>query len=49
MARVNSPATGIIKPVDSEKKVEEIPKTEIKTVKKEVLEPEVKKSCKKYR
>ena len=46
MARVNSPATGIIKPVDSEKKVEEIPKTEIKTVKKEVTEPEVKKVAK---
>ena len=44
MARVNSSAT--IKPVDSEKKVEEIIKTEAETVKKEVLEPEVKKIVK---
>jgi len=44
MARVNSTAT--IKPVDSEKKVEEIVKTEAETVKKEVLEPEVKKVAK---
>ena len=46
MARVNSPATGTIKPVDSEKKVEEIIKTEAETVKKEVTEPEVKKVAK---
>ena len=46
MARVNSPATGTIKPVDSEKKVEEVVKTEVKTVKKEVLESEVKKIAK---
>ena len=46
MARVNSPATGIIKPVDLEKKVEEIAKTEVETVKKEVTEPEVKKVVK---
>ena len=43
MARVNSPATGTIKPVDSEKKVEEVVKIEAETVKKEVLVPEVKK------
>ena len=44
MARVNSAATGTIKSVDSsEKKVEEIIKTEVETVKKEVTEPEVKK------
>ena len=45
MARVNSPApaTGTIKPMDSEKKVEEVVKTEAETVKKEVTEPEVKK------
>ena len=36
MARVNPPATGTIKPVGSEKKVEEIIKTEAETVKKEV-------------
>ena len=46
MARVNSPATGTIKPVDSEKKVEEVLKTEAETVKKEVPEPEVKKIAK---
>ena len=46
MARINSPATGTIKPVDSEKKVEEIIKTEAKTVKKEATEPEVKKAVK---
>lgn len=43
MARVNSPATGTIKPVDSDKKVEETVKTEAETVKKEVSKPEVKK------
>ena len=43
MARVNSHATGTIKPVDSEKKVEEVVKTEAEKVKKEVTEPEVKK------
>ena len=48
MARVNSPATGNIKPVDPEKKVkvEEVVKTEAETVKKEVLETEVKKVAK---
>ena len=46
MARVNSPAAGTIKPVDSEKKVEEVVKTEAEAVKKEVLEPEVKKVAK---
>ena len=46
MARVNSPANGTIKPVDSEKKVETVVKTEAETVKKEVLEPEVKKVAK---
>ena len=46
MARVNSPATGTIKPVDSEKKVVEVIKTEAETVKKEVIEPEVKKVVK---
>ena len=44
MARVNSSVT--IKPVDSEKKVEETIKTEAETVKKEVTEPEVKKVVK---
>ena len=44
MARVNSTAT--IKSVDSEKKVEEIVKTEAETVKKEVPEREVKKVVK---
>ena len=43
MARVNLPATGTIKPVDTEKKVEEVVKIEAETVKKEVTEPEVKK------
>ena len=46
MARVNSSATGTIKSVDSEKKVEEIAKTEVEAVKKEVTEPEVKKVVK---
>ena len=46
MARVNSPVTVITKPVDSEKKVEEITKTEAKTIKKEVPKPEVKKVAK---
>jgi len=43
MTRVNSSLTGAIKPVDSEKKVEEIVKTEAETVKKEVIKPEIKK------
>ena len=46
MARVNSSANVITKPVDSEKKVEEIIKTEVETIKKEVPEPEVKKVAK---
>ncbi len=46
MARVNSPATGTIKPMDSDKKIKEVVKTEAEMVKKEVLEPEVKKVAK---
>ena len=46
MARVNSSTTATIKPVVSEKKVEEAVKTEVETVKKEVTEPEVKKVVK---
>ena len=46
MARVNSTVTGTTKPVDSEKKVEEVVKTEAETVRKEVPEPEVKKVAK---
>ena len=46
MARVNSPAAGTTKPVNSEKKVEEGVKIEAGTVKKEVTEPEVKKVVK---
>ena len=46
IARVNSPTTGTIKSVDSEKKVEEVVKIEAETVKKEVTEPEVKKVAK---
>ena len=46
IARINSTATGTIKPVNSEKKVEEIIKNEAETVKKEVTEPEVKKAVK---
>ena len=46
MARVNSPTTAIIKPLDLEKKVEEVVKIEAETVKKEVTEPEVKKVAK---
>ena len=46
MARVNSPATININPMNSEKKVEEIIKTEAEIVKKEVTEPEVKKVVK---
>ena len=46
MARVNSTATGTIKPVDSEKKVEEAVKAEAGSVKKETTEPEVKKVVK---
>ena len=46
MARVNSPTTGTIKPVDLEKKVEEVVKIEAETIKKEVTEPEVKKVTK---
>ena len=46
MARVNSPATGTIKPVDTEKKVEEVVKIQAETVKKEVTELEVKKVVK---
>ncbi len=46
MARVKSSTTGTIKPVDPDKKVEEIIKTEAETFKKEVTEPEVKKVIK---
>ena len=46
MARVNSTATGTIKSVDSEKKVEKTIKNEAETVKKEATEPEVKKVLK---
>ena len=46
MARINSSATATIKPVDSEKKVEEAVKTETETAKKEVPEPEEKKVAK---
>ena len=46
MTRVNSSSTGTIKPVDPDKKVEEIIKTEAETVKKGVTEPEVKKVIK---
>ena len=46
MARVNSSANGSDKPVDLEKKVEETIKTEPETVKKEVIEPEIKKVAK---
>jgi hypothetical protein len=46
MARVNSSATVAIKPVDSEKKVEGVVKTEAEMVKKEVPEAEVKKIAK---
>jgi hypothetical protein len=43
MARVNLPASETIKPVVSEKKVEETIKTGDETLKKEVTEPEIKK------
>jgi hypothetical protein len=46
MARVNLPATAPIKPMDSEKKVEEVVKNEAEIVKKEVSEPDVKKVVK---
>ena len=46
IARVNSSTTETVKPVDPEKKVEEISKTEVGTVKKEVTEPEIKKVAK---
>ena len=46
MARVNSPVTGTTKPIDLEKKVEEVVKIAAETVKKEVTEPEVKKVVK---
>jgi hypothetical protein len=49
MARANSSATATIKPLVSEKKVEETIKTEAETVKKEVTEPEVKKVVKSVR
>ena len=46
MARVNSNTTGTFKSADSEKKVEEVVKTEAEMVKKEATEPEVKKVTK---
>ena len=46
LARVNPVTTGTIKPLESEKKIEEIIKTETEIVKKEVAEPEVKKVVK---
>ena len=46
MAKVNTSVAGTIKSFVTEKKVEEIVKTEVETVKKEVLEPEVKKVAK---
>ena len=46
IARVNSTATVTVKTVDSEKKVEEVVKTEAETVKKEATESEVKKVAK---
>jgi hypothetical protein len=48
MARVNSTvtATGTIKPLVLEKKVEEAVKTEVEIVKKEATEPEIKKVAK---
>ena len=46
MARVNSPATGSIKPVETEEKVEAAVKTEGETVKEEVSETKVKKVTK---
>jgi hypothetical protein len=46
MARVNSSATATIKPIDSEKKVGEVVKTEAEMVKKEVPNAEDKKIAK---
>ena len=46
MTRANSSLAGTIKPADSEKKVEEIVKTEAEKVKTEVSVPEVKKVVK---
>ena len=46
IARVNTHATGTIKPVDLEKRIEEVVKTEAETVKKEMTEPEIKKVAK---
>tara|TARA_Y100000385_G_scaffold277301_1_gene324084 strand:- start:424 stop:897 length:474 start_codon:yes stop_codon:yes gene_type:complete len=46
MARISSPATGTIKPVEKEEKAEEAVKIEAETVKKEVPEPKVKKVSK---
>ena len=46
MARVSPSVTETIKPVDLEKNVEEAVKTGAETVKKEVIEPEVKKVVK---
>jgi hypothetical protein len=46
MARVNSSISETIKPIDTEKQSEEIAKTVVETVKKEVTEPEIKKTVK---
>ena len=46
MARINTSSAGTIKAVDSEKKTEEVIKTEVETIKKEVLEPVEKKVTK---
>jgi hypothetical protein len=46
MARVNSSTNGIIKPADSEKKIEEVIKTTTEVVKKEATEPVAKKVVK---
>ena len=46
IARVNSTATGTIKPMNSEKKIDKVVKTETEIVKKEVTEAEVKKVVK---
>ena len=46
MARINASSVGTIKAFDSEKKTEEVIKTEVETIKKEVPEPAVKKVTK---
>ena len=46
MARINTSSAGTIKAVDSEKKTEEVIKTEVETIKKGLIEPEIKKVAK---